>query len=72
MRIRKLSERNRGFTGVITVCYDERKMWKSREEAKEFFLDCMRNSEGAERERYVNVYLDLVDGKEICTDSIEY
>lgn len=53
---------------VTTICYGIKEEWEHREYAIAAFLDAMRNSEGAERERYTNVYLDLIDGKEICSD----
>ena len=53
---------------ITTICYGKADHWKSRKEAIEFFLDCMRNSEGAERDRYTSIYFDLLDGKNVCTD----
>ncbi|MCM1525435.1 MAG: hypothetical protein NC120_13380 [Ruminococcus sp.] len=55
--------------GVVTVCYGETREWKSREDAKKFFLEAMMNSEGSERERYSNVYFGIIMGFPICTDS---
>lgn len=53
---------------ITTVCYNQEEKWESREEAMEYFLEGMRNSEGSERERYTNIYFDLMDGKDYCTD----
>lgn len=53
---------------VTTVCYGIEEKWKNREDAIAKFLDCMRNSEGAERDRYVNIYLKLLDGLDSCAD----
>ena len=39
------------------------------EEAKAFFLNCMKNSEGSEQSRYVRVYTQLLDGHTYCTDN---
>ena len=52
---------------VTIICYGiEKKM--EREEAKEFYIDCIRNSEGSEQSRYMNIYLDLLAGLTTCTD----
>ena len=56
---------------ITIVCYGKEEKWKSREEAKAFYLDCMRHSEGAERDRYTNIYLQLVDGMTYCKDREE-
>lgn len=33
------------------------------------FLEAMMNSDGAERERYSNVYFKIIRGIDYCTDS---
>ena len=38
-------------------------------EARKFFLEAMMNTEGAERERYANVYFGIIKGLDFCTDS---
>lgn len=53
---------------VITNCYGQERKWIDREEAKKYYLDCMRNSEGSERDRYVTIYLKLMDGLKYCSD----
>lgn len=53
---------------VTTICYGKKQIWNNRNEAEDFYLDCMANSEGAERDRYVNIYIALKKGNEICTD----
>ena len=55
--------------GVTTVCYGKVQEWDDRSEARNFFLNAMMNSEGAERERYANIYLGIVRGQDYCTDS---
>lgn len=56
---------------VKTKCYGKVREWNSREEAKDFFLEAMMNSEGAEHERYSAVYIQLVNGLSYCTDCEE-
>lgn len=53
---------------VTVVCYKQERLFNTRQEAKEFYLDCMNNSEGAERERYANIFLMLESGENICYD----
>ena len=53
---------------VVTVCYGKKREWESRNEAIAFYVDCMLNSEGAEQERYLEIYLDLMAGKTLCLD----
>ena len=54
--------------GVTTVCYGKVQEWEDRSEARNFFLNAMMNSEGAERERYANIYFGIVRGRDCCTD----
>lgn len=56
---------------VTTICYGEKQVWNSREEAKTFFLAGMAASEGAENQRYTKIYLELMMGKDVCTDKEE-
>ena len=53
---------------VTIICYDEETKME-REKAKAFYLNCMANSEGAERDRYTNIYLDLMSGASVCRDA---
>ena len=54
---------------VTTVCYGKKQEWDDREEAQAYFLEAMMNSDGAERERYSNVYFKIIRGFDYCTDS---
>lgn len=53
---------------VKIICYGREVIWDSREEAIMFFLECMVSSEGAERERYLNILVKLKSGEKVCTD----
>lgn len=53
---------------VTVICYGETKVWDSRKEAEQFFLEGMAACEGAEKERYTNIFLDLTSGKTVCRD----
>ena len=55
--------------GVTTVCYGKVQEWDDRSEARNFFLNAMTNSEGAERERYANIYFGIIRGQDFSTDS---
>lgn len=54
---------------VTVICYGKEEVWNSRNEAKDFYLDSIINSEGSERDRYVNIYLGLKEGKDVCRDN---
>lgn len=41
------------------VCYDTLYVFKTKEEAKKYFTECYELSEGAERERYASILIDL-------------
>lgn len=53
---------------VTIICYGKEEVWDSRKEAKDFYLDGIMNSEGSERDRYINIYFGLKEGKDICRD----
>ena len=56
---------------VTTICYREKKLWDSRKEAADFFLEAIAGSEGAECERYTAIYTKLVSGLEVCSDDAD-
>lgn len=53
---------------VFTVCYGQKKEWKSREEALLEFSDAVLESDGREKSRYANVLAKLVLGMRVCAD----
>lgn len=55
---------------VVVKCYGTEKKYKRKDAIKEFryAIDCC---EGAERERYVNILLQLMDGETYCSDELE-
>lgn len=53
---------------VTCVTYGTPQVFEDIDQAKKFFLECMFGSEGAERDRYVTVYEQLMAGKTYCTD----
>lgn len=56
---------------VTTICYKSVEVWDSRQEAQESFHEAICGSEGAERERYLNVYTKLIMGLEVCGDDAD-
>lgn len=46
---------------VIITCYGKTEIM-DRRKAMAFYRDCANNSEGSERERYVNILFGLMDG----------
>lgn len=53
---------------VKVICYGKETTYDDRQEAVDFYEDCLQNSEGSERERYLEILLDLRSGKAICSD----
>lgn len=53
---------------VKTICYGKERLWDKKEEAIEFFIDCMLNSEGSEKERYCNILSSLKANLKVCED----
>ena len=53
---------------VKTICYGETREWTDRATAINFFGECACASEGAERERYMNIILALMCGETVATD----
>lgn len=53
---------------VKTICYGRERIWDKKEEAIEFFIDCMLNSEGSEKERYCNIVSSLKADLKVCKD----
>ncbi len=53
---------------VKTICYGKEDIWDSRKDAAEFYLRAMSGSEGSECDRYTKIYLELLMGKDVCTD----
>lgn len=53
---------------ITTICYGHLDKWDNRAEAVKYFFDCANASEGAERERYVNVMMELMAGANLATD----
>ena len=56
---------------VITICYGKREEWKTRREAKEFYLQAMMGSEGSENQRYTTIYQKLSIGMKECSDEVD-
>ena len=55
---------------IVVCCYNRIEHWENRDNAIQFYRDACMHSEGAERERYVNIYFDLTSGKDVCTDGV--
>lgn len=53
---------------ITTVCYGEKQVWDSRQEAADYFLQAIAGSEGSECEMYANIYSQLISGKNTCSD----
>ena len=56
---------------VTTVCKGERRVWNDREDAQSFFLEMMMLTDGEEHERAECIYIQLINGLDICSDDEE-
>lgn len=54
----------------VTVCYNQATVWQSRSLAIDFYHEASVACDGCERERYVNVLMDLIGGKAVCYDGV--
>lgn len=61
----------RKLAAVTTICHGEKKLWDSRKDAADFFLQAIAGTEGAECERYTTIYAKLVSGLEVCSDDAD-
>ena len=56
---------------VVVITYGQKQIWYSRAEATKFYLEAMASCEGAERDRYTNIYIALTSGLPVCRDDDE-
>ena len=52
---------------VNITCYGQTEKME-RNKAMVKYRDCIQHSEGHERNRYLNILMDLMDGKAECSD----
>ncbi len=57
--------------GVTIRCYGKETFFEIRKEAEDRYLEFMGMSEGSERDRYTEIYLQLKDGLRVCTDEVD-
>lgn len=58
--------------GIIVQCYGDRIVFNSRAEAKNFYLEAMYECEGAESDRYKDIYYQLCSGRSFCSDGSDF
>lgn len=59
----------RKLDAVKITCYGQTKVWDDRQEAIREFLEGMACCEGSERDRYTNIYMQLIAGCTECEDT---
>jgi hypothetical protein len=59
--------RRRKVDLVVVTCYNQQEVME-RGLAIQKYLDCIMHSEGAERDRYVNIYFQLTSGAKEAWD----
>lgn len=60
----------RRSNAVVVTVYGEKKIFKSRKAAMDFFREGILCCDGAERDRYVSIYFQLEAGATEATDEI--
>ena len=55
---------------VIVHNYGKDRTFDDRQEAIDFYEECVLGSEGSERDRYVAILIDLRSGKTYCSDKL--
>lgn len=48
------------YMPVEVICYNRLHLFETRKEAREFYMKAVNMCEGSEKERYVNIVLDLI------------
>jgi hypothetical protein len=56
---------------VTVRCYGKETVFETRKEAEDQYLEFMGMCEGAERERYMEIYLQIKAGFRLCTDEVD-
>ena len=56
---------------VTTVCNGRHEVWTDYEEAKAYFLEMMRSTDGEERDRAECVFIQLLHGLDECSEEDE-
>lgn len=54
----------------VVLCYNQAEVWQERTLAAAFYAEGVRECDGCEAERYMNVVMDLVAGKAVCHDGV--
>lgn len=54
---------------VVVTCYGKSKIWE-RQKALDYFLEGAYECDGAESERYFNIYYQLYHGAKEATDEM--
>lgn len=54
----------------VVLCYNTAEVWQDRTMAAAFYAEGVRECDGCEAERYMNVLMDLLEGKAVCHDGV--
>ena len=54
---------------VTITCHGKTDVWEDRKDAIRFYREGAAVCEGAERDRYINILLQLTDGQSVCSDA---
>ena len=68
---KQLEQKKANNVSITVTCYGEKMTFESRNEAINFFMDGVANSDGSERARYNNILNQLHCGRTVCFDDEE-
>ena len=54
----------------VVLCYNQAEVWGKRKDAIEFYREAVYACDGCEKERYLNVLVDLLSGFTVCDDGV--
>ena len=54
----------------VVLCYNQAEVWQDRTMAAAFYAEGVRECDGCEAERYMNIVMDLIAGKAVCHDGV--
>lgn len=54
----------------VVVCYNQAEVWQDRTMAAAFYAQGVRECDGCEADRYMNVVMDILDGRAVCHDGV--
>ena len=55
---------------IITSCYGKERKFETMKEAIDFYMTCVKASEGSEQSRYTRILIQLLEGNTYASDEL--